>query len=208
MRMLVTPQNREKTYLHSEFEGSFEEYVPKTASELNKVNKVKENVSFKITPEMVVKWGENFSDSQLYQLESFFVAMNEANDIKTPQHIESLKLLCKLNVLQNKALEEGQVNDFKNLNTQFNKLMETSGLRPIDKKAGGESAGIRTFGQIWEEIEKDGFIEPYPYQEKQDIIDKTIMYIGNYTRKLMNMQSMSSPPDDTPVVDESDLDEL
>lgn len=204
MRMLATPQNREKTYLHSEFEGNHEEFIPKTVSELNKAGKAKEDISFKITPDLVIKWGGNFSDSEIYQLESFFVAMNEANDITTPQHVESLKLLCKLNVLQNKALEEGSVTDFKNLNTQFNKLMETSGLRPIDRKSSGESAGIRTFSQIWEEVEKEGFIEPYPYQERQDIVDKTIMYLGNYTRKLVNMQSMSQPPEDTPKVEDGD----
>lgn len=204
MRMLATPQNREKTYLHSEFEGSFEKSIPKTASELNKSGRVKEEITFKITSDMVVKWGESFNDSELYQLESFFVSMSEANDITTPQHVESLKLLCKLNVLQNKSLEKGEVNDFKNLNNQFNKLMETSGLRPIDRKSSGESAGIRTFSQIWEEIEKEGFIEPYPYQERQDIVDRTIMYLGNYTRKLVNMQSMSEPPEDTPKVDLSD----
>ena len=111
-------------------------------------------------------------------------------------------------MLQNKALEEGYVNDFKNLNTQFNKLMETSGLRPIDRKSGGESVGIRTFSQIWEEIEKEGFIEPSSHQESQDIIDKTIMYMGNYTRKLVNMQSMSQPPEDTPKVDVGESSEL
>jgi len=204
MRLLGMRQHNGETYLDSKFDGEFEAHVPKTKNDLNKSKNIKENIKFKITPDIVIKWGDGFSDSELYQLESFYHAMDEANNIETPQHKESLKLLCKLNVLQNNALQNGKVNDFKNLNTQYNKILETSGLRPIDRKAGGESAGIRTFSQIWEEIEKDGFIEPYPYQEKQDIVDKTIMYMGNYTRKLVGMQSMSEPPEDTPKVDESD----
>lgn len=198
MTRLAMQQNRQKNYLHSEFEQTFLDKQPKSTKDLNKKVKVEDKVKFNITPDMLIRWGSGYSESDLFQLESFYKAMHDANDITTPQHIESLKLICKLNIEQNKALNEGRVNDFKNLNMQYNKVSETSGLRPIDKKSGGESAGVRTFSQIWEEIERDGFIEPYYYEEKQDIIDKTIMYMGNYTRKLMNMQSMSEPPEDTP----------
>lgn len=204
MRMLATLQNRYRTYLESEFDGYREELIAKGASELNKRYSPEDAIKFKITPELVMKWGGSYSETEFFQLESFYTAMDEANNIDTPQHIEALKLICKINLAQNKALNEGKVNEFKNLNTQYNKVLETSGLRPIDKKAGGESAGIRTFSQVWEEIEKDGFIEPYPYEVTQDIVDRTILYTGNYTRKLINMQSMSEPPEDTPKVDRDD----
>jgi hypothetical protein len=204
MRRLAMAQNRHKNYIQSEFEQTFLEKQPKSAKDLNKKVKVEDVVKFNITPDMLIRWGSGYSENDLFQLESFYRAMHDANDITTPQHIESLKLICKLNIEQNKALNDGRVNDFKNLNMQYNKVSETSGLRPIDKKSGGESAGLRTFSQIWEEVERDGFIEPYAYEEKQDIIDKTIMYMGNYTRKLMNMQSMSEPPQDTPKVDRDD----
>lgn len=204
MRRLGMPQHKNKTYLESEFNRELDKHQAKTSKEVNKKMNVEDTLKFKITPEVMIKWGSGYSETELYQLESFFNSMTDANSIKTPQHKEQLKLLCKLNLEQNKALSEGRVNDFKNLNTQYNKILENSGFRPIDKKSAGESTGIRTFSQIWEEIEKDGFIEPYPYEEKQDIIDKTIMYMGNYTRKLLNMQSMSEPPDDTPRVDEGE----
>lgn len=201
MRRIGMPQNKSFTYLDSSFEGSLEHLEAKSSSEFNKKVTLEDKVKFKISPETLVKWGSNYSETELYQLETFYNSMITANSINTPQHKEQLKLLCKLNLEQNKALDEGKINDFKNLNTQYNKILENSGFRPIDKVSGGESIGIRTFSQIWEEIEKDGFIEPYPYEEKQDIIDKTIMYMGNYTRKLLNMQSMSEPPEDTPQVE-------
>lgn len=201
MRRLGMPQNKTLTYLDSSFEGALEYMEAKTSDELDKKVKLEDKVKFKITPDILVKWGSNYNETELYQLETFYSAMTTANSINTPQHREQLKLLCKLNLEQNKALDDGKINDFKNLNTQYNKILENSGFRPIDKVSGGESIGIRTFSQIWEEIEKDGFIEPYPYEEKQDIIDKTIMYMGNYTRKLLNMQSMAEPPDDTPQVE-------
>lgn len=201
MKNIAMRQNRNKTYLDSEFEGTLEQLQVKTSDELDKKVKLEDKVKFKITSDVLVRWGSNYNETELYQLETFFHSMTTANSITTPQHKEQLKLLCKLNLEQNKALDENKINDFKNLNTQYNKILENSGFRPIDKQTGGESIGIRTFSQIWEEIEKDGFIEPYPYEEKQDIIDKTIMYMGNYTRKLLNMQSMAEPPDDTPQVE-------
>lgn len=208
MRMLGTRQNRELVYTDSQFDGHKEEMKAKTSKELSKTKRVEDVIKFKITPDTILKWGSGYEESELYQLETFYEDMITANDVTTPQHKEYLKLICKLNLEQNKALSEGRVSEFKNLNTQYNTMIKDSGFRPIDKKSGGDSAGIRTFSQIWEEVEKDGFIEPYPYQERQDIVDQTIMYLGNYTRKLVNMQSMVEPPEDTPKVDSGEVDEL
>ncbi|MEK4025502.1 hypothetical protein [Sporosarcina sp. FSL W7-1283] len=208
MRMLGTIQHRDWTYLESDFDSDNSRYNAKTSKELNKPKQVDDIIKFKITPEIVLKWGSGYPEAELYQLETFYEDMITANDVTTPQHKEYLKLICKLSLEQNKALSEGRVNEFKNLNTQYNVMIKESGFRPIDRKSGGESAGIRTFSQVWEEIEKDGFIEPHPYEVSQEIVDRTIMYVGNYTRKLVNMQSMSEPPKDTPKVNEGEEDEL
>lgn len=204
MRRLAMPQNRSLTYADSQFDEDLSKFRAKTSKDLNKSLNVEDVISFKVTPDLIAKWGSGYSESDLYQLEQFYNDMKNSNDITTPQHIESLKLLCKLNLKQNKALDDGDSGTFAKLNTQYNKILQDSGFRPIDKQSGGESSGVRTFSQIWEEIERDGFIEPYPYQEKQDIVDKTIMYMGNYTRKLLNINSMIEPPEDTPKVDGDD----
>lgn len=201
-RRLAMRQNREKTYLDSEFDSSIQGKTAKSSADMNINRPVTDFMEFDITPETRLKWGENYSEQDLYQLESFYKSMTSANSITTPQHIEQLKLLCLLNLEQNKALREGKVAEFQKLNTQYNKILENSGFRPIDKRSGGESVGIRTFSQVWEEIERDGFIEPYMIEERQDIVDKTILYTSNYTRSLLNMGSLSKPPEDTPKVDE------
>ena len=202
MKNIAMRQNRPKNYLDSEFDGSFENHNPKTSKSLNKKHKIEDEIEFSITPDILLRWGSGYSDSEIFQLQQFYVDMETANSVNTPQHREQLKLLCKLNLEQNKSLSEGKVNDFKNLNTQYNKILENSGFRPIDKLSGGESIGIRSFSQIWEEIEKDGFIPKHSTEVTQDIVDNTIMYLGNYTKKLLNSQVMSSPPLDTPKVDE------
>lgn len=199
MRSLGMRQNRDKTYEDSEF-GELREPV-KNASELSKRD-LSNMDEIEVTQDMIVKWGDGYSNFELRQLEGFYREMLDANDIKTPQHRSQLILFCKVNLEQNKALSEGRTNDFKNLNMQFNKILADSGFRPIDSKSGGESVGIRTFSQVWEEIERDGFIKPASIKENQDIVDSTIMYIENNTRRLLDMNTLSKPPEDTPKVDE------
>lgn len=208
MRRLAMRHNINLTYKDSMFDDDdFSKYKVKTINDLNKSYDVEDVVSFKVTPEIIAKWGSGYSETDLFRLEQFYSEMKQSNDITTPQHLESLKLLCKLNLKQNNALDSGDSSTFAKLNTQYNKILQDSGFRPIDRQSSGESAGIRTFSQIWEEVEKEGFIEPYPYKESQDIVDRTIMYMGNYTRKLLNFNSMTEPPEDTPKVDGDD-DEL
>lgn len=180
---------KEETYDHSDFINNanvrvYEEHL-------------KDN---EISDDLTLKWGSGYTPLEIQQLEKFYNDMIRANDISTPQHKAQLELLCKVYLEQNKALAEKRFGDFKNLNSQYNQILRDSGFRPIDKQGGGESVGIRTFSQIWEEIERDGFIKPAPIEENQDIVDKTIMYMANYTRKLLNLQSLDSPPDDTPKV--------
>ena len=92
------------------------------------------------------------------------------------------------------------MNTFSKMHKEYQSSLQSSGLRPIDKVGGAEASGMRSFSQIFEEIEKDGFIVPAPIEEKQDIVDRTIQYIMNYTLKLLNQQALVEPPIDTPKV--------
>lgn len=198
MKNIVMPQYREFTWDDSDFEGHKK---TQRTNNFNDGNNQESDINLANKDELIVKWGEGYSDLELQRLEKFYGEMLRANDIQTPQHRAQLELLCKVYLEQNNALSDKKFGDFKNLNMQYSQILRDSGFRPIDRQSGGESAGIRTFSQIWEEIERDGFIKPADIEENQDIVDKTIMYMGNYTRKLLNMNSMSSPPSDTPRTD-------
>lgn len=155
----------------------------------------------KVTKEMKSKWG-NYPNRDIIEMEKLFKEMERANDISTPQHKRQLFFYCKLTVLMDKALEEGDFAGYEKLSRQFDTLTKSSGFRPIDKK--DTSNGIRTFSQVYEEIEKDGFIEPFPIMERQDIVDRTIQYILNYQLKLLNTEQLPSPPDDTPKLKDNE----
>ena len=170
--------------------------------EEDSVEELINNKSFKITDEMLTRWGGSYSKSEVIYLEKFYRDMHITHTIVTPQHEKALVLICKLQLKMDNALEADDMTGFSKMHGEYQKLLQSSGLRPIDKIGGAEASGMRSFSQIFEEIERDGFIKPAPIEENQDIVDKTIQYIMNYTKRLLNKQVLTEPPSDTPKVDD------
>jgi hypothetical protein len=178
------------------------EVVHNNQSDEQPINSIQtENGIIEIDGEIKSRW-MGYSPEEMLKMEAFYQSMIRSYDISTPTHKQQLKLMCMLNLKMNTALENDDFKAFQAYHSQYEKILQSSGFRPIDRKSSDEATGIRSFSQVFEEVEKNGFIEPYPYQEKQDIIDMTIMYMSNYTRKLLNMQGLSEPQKDTPKVDE------
>lgn len=150
----------------------------------------------KVTPEIKMKFGLGYKNDEYIKMEKFYRDMRESHTITSPNHIEMLIEICKVNVQKDRALRENNVGDYKKLSDASKALIADAGFRPADRASGNEAVGIRTFSQIFLEIEKDGFIEPAPLEVHEDIIDRTIMYISNYTRRLLNMDVLAQPQDD------------
>ena len=103
-------------------------------------------------------------------------------------------------------LEDGNYGQAKSLGDLFSKYMADSQFRAMDKTDADKTGGLRNFGMIYAEVESEGFIPPWEtYRKikgiKQDIVDKTIMHIENFTLKLNKIESMSTPPTDTPKLE-------
>jgi hypothetical protein len=164
--------------------------------------KVQNEIDLNEEPEIRRKWGLAFSNREYYELEKTWHDMIAANNISTPQHRAELEMYCKLKTLVSRALEANNIKEFEMLNRQFTEVKKTSGFRPIDKISSNESSGIRNFGSIFEEVERDGFIPPANLSENEDIVDKTILYILNYTRKLLSVGQMTETDEDSPEGEE------
>lgn len=179
-------------------DGSDGDKINNKVYKYNNDQLTEDDIYDKPTIDVLRKWGTNFSNKEYYELELMWDEMNTANAITTPQHKNQLKNYCKVAVLIARALEENDTKTFQLLNKEFDTIQKNSGFRPIDKKSGSESAGIRSFSSIFEEIERDGFIVPDPLSFEPDIIDRTILYMLNYQRKLLHMEQLVEVPDDAP----------
>lgn len=168
------------------------------------------NLDFKITPDLIIKWGKNYEPEDYYKLEDFYNKMMESNKIESAQDKTYLKKLSVISLKMDKELEEGNYSQVKQLGDLFSKYMADSKFRAMDQSDASKTGGLRTFSQIYSEVEKEEFIPPWEeYRKikglKQDIVDKTIMYILNYTLKLNKVSQLTSPPDDTPNIEEVDV---
>lgn len=167
----------------------------------NEMELSEEEIYEKPTIEVIRKWGTSYSPKEYYELENIWNEMTTANDISTPQHRKQLMYYCKMAVLLDKTIEHGDPGAIQKINKEFLAIQQGSGFRPIDKKGNAELTGIRSFGVIFEEVERDGFIKPWNIEFDQDIVDKTILYMSNYTRKLLNMDSLYDlDGEDSPLV--------
>lgn len=205
MRMICSlHQYKNLTYKNSsspeKIEKTFMSDIEKELETINNIDTEQGNIT--ITKELISKWG-SYSNREILEMERLYRKMLYANSIETPQHERQLYFYCKLSVLMDRALTEGDYTGYEKLSRQFAELQKSSGFRPIDRKSSDEASGIKSFSQIFAEVEANGYVEPLnvDLKENQDIVDRTIMYIVNYTRKVLGMEKLTKPPSDTPKIE-------
>jgi hypothetical protein len=205
MRMVCSlHQYKNLTYKNSSTKEKIEKtFLDKDHRELDSIKDIEtEQGNITITKELKSKWG-NYTNREILEMERLYKEMLFANSIETPQHQRQLYFYCKLSVLMDRALTEGDYAGYEKLSRQFAELQKSSGFRPIDRKSSDEANGIKSFSQIFAEVEANGYVEPLKIDliENQDIVDRTIQYILNYTRKVLGMEKLAEPPSDTPKVE-------
>jgi hypothetical protein len=168
-----------------------------------------QRINFTVTSEILRRWGQNYELDDYVKLEDFYQKMKDMNRIETPQEETYLKKLAVISLKMDQELEEGNYGQVKQLGDLFSKYMADSKFRASDKTDADKTGGIRNFSTIYAEVEKDGHIPPWgEYRKvkglKQDIVDKTIMHIENFTLRLNKIERMIEPPSDTPKLTEED----
>jgi hypothetical protein len=170
-------------------------------SNMNNLKDSLDNIN--IDEEVILRWGTNHEKEDYIKLENFYKEMKDKNCIETPQDEDYLKKLSMISLKMDKELEAGHYDEVKKLGDLYSKYMADSKFRQMDKTEADKTGGIRNFSTIYKEVESDGFIPPWEYYRKlkgisQDIVDRTIMHIENFTLRLNKVSIMTEPPADTP----------
>lgn len=157
-------------------------------------------------------WGKNWEPDEYIRLETFYRSMVDNNKPETPQDKDYIKKIARLSIQIDKAIESGDSKTAKSLGDLYSKYMADAKLRTTDTSEADKSGGIRRFCDIFSEVEKDGFIPPWEHYRKingakQDIVDKTIMFILNFMLKFNKTDKLSQPPINTPKLDFDEIDE-
>ena len=72
-----------------------------------------------ITPEMLLRWGHNYTNLQISYLENFYQDMHITHTIVTPQHEKALILICKLQLKMDNFLEADDMVGFSKVHGEY-----------------------------------------------------------------------------------------
>ena len=150
----------------------------------------------KYSDDLVTKWGVGYSKLEYLQMEKFFQDMKATHEIYTPTHIDMLTQLAYLSIDRNRLRQERDWGNYKKVSDTYEAMMKSAGFRPIDRQGIDDATGMRSFSQIFEEVEKRGFRKPPPPKFDEDIVDAMIVALANYYHRLVGKQILAEIPDD------------
>lgn len=166
MRMLVTPQNRDKTYLDSIFNKELSNYS--NNDELRSFNEdviVGEDGYSKDDNEILRKrWGE-FSPEDYEFLEDYYREYAHTYDTDTPVQVMLYRNIAKVHLQAGKELSKGSAKSYKDLMDLSSKMHKDGNINPIQNSGANADLGVSTYGLWIKEIENE---EPCEYFEERE----------------------------------------
>lgn len=189
-------QYKDWNWSDSDFEGENETSIYKHKFDnLEEIEELEtEFGTIFLTKEIALKYGSGFTNREYLEMEKFYREMENTHDISSPQTKKQVVLLCKLQIQMDRALENDDDGAFKNYNDRYEKILQSSGFRPIDQKDSVEKTGMRSFSSIFEEVERRGYVEPKPITERMDLVDIAMREFINYDRVIDGQPRLEKAP--------------
>lgn len=148
------------------------------------------------TEDFMTKWGIGYKKYEYLKMEKFYQDMKDTHEIHTPIHKDMLVQLAKLAIKRDRYLENDNMGDYEKANKAFETTMKSAGFRPVDRQGLDDATGMKSFSQIFEEVEKRGFRKPPPPVFDEDIVDAMIVSLANYYNRLVGNHILSQIPED------------
>lgn len=158
-----------------------------------------ENVKGEIieySDELVNKWDIGYKKEEYLKMEKFYQDMRLTHEIHTPVHVNKLMSLSRLTIKLDRLLQQEDWANYTKLAKTIDDMEKSAGFRPADRQGIDDATGIRSFSQIFEEVEKKGFRKPPKLSFDEDILDGIIISLANYYHRIAGMQILSDVPDD------------
>jgi hypothetical protein len=176
MRMLGTPQNREKNYLDSEFAKGLEKFSNKKelAAFNSGVELDAEGYTEKGLAGLKKKWGKHEVEDYVF-LEEFYKEYSHSYNTDAPAQINLYKNIAKVHLQAEKELSKGNIKTYKDLMDLSSKLHTDGNIKPIQNTGANEDRGLSSYGLWVKEIEKEEPCEHFedkPLYEDYDSFNK------------------------------------
>lgn len=158
-----------------------------------------ENVKGEIieySDDLVNKWGIGYKKDEYLKLEKYYQDMRLTHEIHTPVHINKLMELAYNMIELQRLRQERDIQNYTRLAKTVDDMEKSAGFRPVDRQGIDGATGIKSFSQIWEEVEKKGYRKPPKISFDEDIVDGIIVSLANYYNRLVGKQILSEVPDE------------
>lgn len=150
----------------------------------------------KYSDELVNKWGIGYKKEEYLRMEKFYQDMRLTHEIQTPVHVNKLMELAYLQIEQQRLRQERDMANYTKLAKTIEDMEKSAGFRPVDRQGIDGATGIKSFAQIWEEVEKKGWRKPPVVTFEEDIVDAMIVSLANYYVRLVGGQILKEIPDE------------
>lgn len=133
---------------------------------------------------LVMKWGRSYQPREWVELEKMYTEMDNSFDIQDADTINTLVLICKLNLKANQALDSGDYDGFAKLSRSLESMRKSAKFTAAQKKE--EAADVvDCVGELVSMCERQGFIPRFATDIPQDKVDITLKDMNDYVRKLV-----------------------
>lgn len=136
-------------------------------------------------PELIQKWGENYTIEEIKKLETFYQEMVTSYEIETASHKDYTKKICMVSLKMEQELNSNNINEFSKLSSVYDKLMTSAKFTAAQRSPADRAGGMNTFSEFFAFVEKDGFIPRFHSDEPHDVVDSTIKNYENYVKNLL-----------------------
>ena len=193
MQKLSLPQYKSKTFDESDGVNGVGKVDLSSINSPDYVENVKGEI-IEYSEELVNKWGVGYSKQEYLKMEKFFQDTKSTHEISTPTHIDTLTQLAYLSIDRDRLRQKGDWTNYTKISKTMDDMQKSAGFRPVDRQGVDDATGIKTFAQIFEKVEKEGFRKPPPPVFDEDVVDAMITSLANYYNRLVGKHILKEIP--------------
>lgn len=130
-----------------------------------------------------IKWGGNYKYEDYIKLDSTYNATLRANNITNPLQKEAVKMLCKIHIELNQAILVGDTKAVKDYTLAYSNFAKQAGLEDMIEES--KTDDITTVAELYDYMEKKGFVFRFYDNYDRDEVDKTLKDIKEANRRLI-----------------------
>ena len=157
---------------------------------------------------LAVKWGRLYRPSQWIALEQLYNEFMNSFDIQGAARIDTLKMICKTSLKMNQAIDCGDIDSYQKLSRVYDSMMKSAKFTQAQNKD-KETDSIDSVSALVNFVEThSGAIPRYNCKEPQDVIDKIILDLKNYTKNLIYEDKSLAQEVEKYIQDKRNADEM